>query len=131
MRIECEEPSALPAGAVRKHRARRTARVRVRVRAGRTVMNLITRELDSLQGPPEAAHVVEGVSAVAIALRLREFGRAGQKTQSLRRALDAVRILDCAAEHLQTAANRKRRLVGGYVGGDRGIEAAFPQPGEF
>src|SRR5271155_3613062 len=123
MRIECEEPPALPAGAVRKHRTRRTARLRARVQAGRTVMNLITRELDSQQGPPEAAHVVEGVGAVAIALRLREFGRAGQKSQSLRRALDSVRILDCVAEHLQTAANRERRLVGGYVGGDRVVEA--------
>ena len=49
---------------------------------------------------------------VTTTLEALKLGRVRQQTQPDSLAFDAVRIADFAAENLQTAADRKRRLVG-------------------
>jgi hypothetical protein len=58
-----------------------------------------------------AGEPLESIGGVPIPLHPLELRRIRQQTESLSFCLDAMRIMHVATQHLQTTADRQRRLV--------------------
>ena len=93
--------------------------------------DFISVEMRAAQSRPESPQRAKGMAAMSVSFPELKLGCIRQQVKSLGLALDSMRILKLATEHLQASAHRKRLLAGFHMPCNGGIEPGASQPSQI